>query len=134
MSVLLILPCSSSCIIFAADNFCFPSSLRSTGNGLYDVVGILIGSMTVEDRRAHCREILEAYQARLKELGVSYPWAQLWEDFKVNILQMTFLINYAFETSVDEAGNLKEDAPKLFFCFWERITSAIKEYDCCSAL
>lgn len=94
------------------------------GPGLYDVASIAVCSITAEDRKKHCDELLRAYQGALKDRGVDYPWEQLMEDFRVVILQQAFLINYAFE----EVS--AEDCPLLFTRARRRIMTAISDYNC----
>jgi hypothetical protein len=53
------------------------------GPGIYDLCYFLGGSLTIEDRRAHEHELVEAYHARLVERGVTdYPLETLRHDYR----------------------------------------------------
>lgn len=51
------------------------------GPGAYDVAYVLGGSLPIEDRRAHERELVAAYHERLTAKGVDYPAAAAWDDY-----------------------------------------------------
>ncbi len=51
------------------------------GPGAYDVAYVLGGSLPIEDRRAHERELVAAYHERLTASGVDYPADAVWEDY-----------------------------------------------------
>ena len=51
------------------------------GPGAYDVAYVLGGSLSVADRRAHERELVATYHARLTERGVDYSLEQVWDDY-----------------------------------------------------
>lgn len=51
------------------------------GPGAYDVAYVLGGSLPIEDRRAHERELVAAYHERLTSKGVDYPAAAAWDDY-----------------------------------------------------
>ena len=52
------------------------------GPGMYDVVNIVVSSMTVTGCEKHCERLLQLYQSRLLELGIDYEWSRLWSDFR----------------------------------------------------
>jgi hypothetical protein len=53
------------------------------GPGIYDLCYFLGGSLTIEDRRASERELVEAYHARLIHRGITdYPLDTLWHDYR----------------------------------------------------
>merc|ERR1711981_436431 len=109
--------CDRECMVLDWQTFC-------EGPGLYDVASIAVCSITAEDRKKHCDELLRAYQGALKDRGVDYPWEQLMEDFRVVILQQAFLVYYAFEQVS------AEDCPLLFTRARRRIMTAISDYNC----
>ena len=111
------------CVVLDWQTYC-------VGLGLYDVAGIVVGSMTVPDSRKHCLSLLRGYQRRLAALGIDYPWEDLWTDFRVCILAQGFLVNYILEGCVDETGLMKGGTPPLFEKFCNRIVDAILRYDC----
>ena len=99
--------------------------------GLYDVAMIIIGSMEMQGDSTI--ELLRTYKKRLEELGFDYKWDDLWRDFRVCILQLAFLINYAFEDVVqsNEDRRIRQDTPEILFCCRRRIIAAIRRYECC---
>lgn len=57
---------------------------QSVGYGccMADVSYFLAGALSPQDRKAHERELLKAYHARLTALGVKdYPFEKLWRDY-----------------------------------------------------
>jgi hypothetical protein len=53
------------------------------GPGIYDLCYFLGGSLTIDDRRANERELVETYHARLVERGITdYPLETLWHDYR----------------------------------------------------
>lgn len=53
------------------------------GPAIYDVAYLLSGSLDVELRRAHERDLVNTYVARLAERGVDYPAEQAWDDYRL---------------------------------------------------
>lgn len=53
------------------------------GPGIYDVAYLLSGSMEPEVRRAHERDLVGEYQARLAAQGIDYPADQAWDDYRL---------------------------------------------------
>ena len=109
----------------------------TTGNGLYDIVGILVASMTVSDISEHCVDLLKVYQARLAELGVEdyLDFNRLWDDFRICILQLGFVFIYLLKDTVDENGTANgsfadKEALSLFRCFYKRMLTAILQFNC----
>ncbi len=102
-----------------------------SGLGLYDVAYLIIGSMEIQGDSTI--ELLRTYKKRLEELGIDYKWDDLWRDFRVCILQMAFMINYAFEGVVqsNEDRRIRPDTPEILFCCRRRIIAAIRRYECC---
>lgn len=61
-------------------------------NPLHDLAYLLSQSLKVEDRRAHERELVEHYHARVSELGVTdFSLEQCWAGYDVGVL---FLWSY----------------------------------------
>jgi hypothetical protein len=53
------------------------------GPGIYDLCYFLGGSLTIDDRRANERALVESYHARLVERGITdYPLDTLWHDYR----------------------------------------------------
>jgi len=111
------------CVVLDWQTYC-------VGLGLYDIAGIVVGSMTVSDSRKHCGALLRGYQRRLAGLGIDYPWEDLWNDLRVCILAQGFLVNYILEGCVNDTGQIKGGTPPLFEKFCNRIVDAILRYDC----
>ena len=51
------------------------------GPGGYDVAYLLGGSLSIEDRRAHERDLVGEYHSRLAAMGVDYRFDQVWNDY-----------------------------------------------------
>jgi hypothetical protein len=56
------------------------------GPGGYDLAYILGGSMPIDDRRAHERELVGAYRDRLASRGVERSADDLWDDYRHGML------------------------------------------------
>jgi aminoglycoside/choline kinase family phosphotransferase len=52
------------------------------GPGAYDLAYVLGGSLPVERRRAHERDLIERYRTRLSTHGVDVDAATLWDDYR----------------------------------------------------
>ena len=51
------------------------------GPGAYDVAYVLGGSLPIEDRRTHERDLVAQYHRRLTSKGVDYDLDQVWDDY-----------------------------------------------------
>ncbi|MEX0846541.1 MAG: phosphotransferase [Ilumatobacteraceae bacterium] len=81
------------------------------GPGLYDLCYFLGGSLTIEDRRANERALVEAYGARLAERGIDYPIEQLWHDYRFGHLtscSTAVLVGATFDVANERGKALVE--------------------------
>ena len=98
-------------------------AVRSTGPG--DVSYFLAESLSVEDRRAHERSLLERYHAGLVAGGVTdYSFDDLYDDYRIGLVtQLTIPV---IGQSMDP-GN--ERGRRLFDVIVERVFTAIDDHD-----
>jgi len=100
--------------------------------GVYDVCNILIPSMCVGERREHCVRLVRLYHNALVERGVvGYSWENLWHDFRMACLQISFLMGI-LSTGIGDHGELKQDFSAFDLCSaaFQRVVFAISDYNC----
>ena len=90
-----------------------------------DIGYFLSQSLTVDDRRAHERELLDLYQRQLSDHGIHCDAAKLWDDYRRAIL---------FAIAIPIAGGVQLDlsndrATTLFDMMLERALTAITALD-----
>jgi hypothetical protein len=89
------------------------------GPGIYDLCYFLGGSLTIDDRRAAERALVEVYHARLVERGVAdYPFDQLWHDYRFGHLtccSTAVLVGATFELANERATALVETLASRHF-------------------
>jgi hypothetical protein len=77
------------------------------GAALADVAYYIGSALSVEDRRAHERDLVHAYHARLRAQGVDLTWNWCWTEYRRHTLSLmaTALTAVRGLTSLDERGN-----------------------------
>ena len=61
--------------------------LMTLGRGAKDVSGFLGGNISIEDRRAHEKDLIKLYHDTLCEHGVrDYSFDQCWDDYRMSML------------------------------------------------
>jgi hypothetical protein len=93
----------------------------------YDVAYLLGGSMKVEDRRTHERELVAAYHQRLSDRGVEYSFEQVWDDYcyahALGGLAVTLVAAATLDTTSDRSK-------ALVACMAERHFTAALDHHC----
>jgi Phosphotransferase enzyme family len=89
------------------------------GPGIYDLCYFLGGSLTIEDRRANERALVEAYHARLVERGIAdYPLERLWHDYRFGHLtscSTAVLVGATFDVANERGVALVETLASRHF-------------------
>ena len=89
------------------------------GPGIYDLCYFLGGSLTIDDRRAAERSLVEAYHARIVELGVTdYPLERLWHDYRFGHLtscSTAVLVGATFDLANERGKALVETLASRHF-------------------
>jgi len=131
---------------YRADNFMLLHSgscavldwqLHSTGPGAYDLVDVMIKSMTVDDGVSNCEQLLKTYHSNLVEAGVTnYSFESLWRDFRLSILQQIMLVFDVAHDGIGANGELIADwsAFELCRCMFKRLVKAIVDLKCLDLL
>jgi aminoglycoside/choline kinase family phosphotransferase len=103
----------------------------SRGGGANDVGYFMSQNLSIDDRRAHEHELLDAYHATLEANGVTgYGRDQLFEDYKVGVM-------YGWVIPVLAGGSLdtsSERAKVLWTAVIDRVQAAILDLGCPSLL
>ncbi len=111
--------------------------LHSTGPAAYDLVDVMIKSMTVADGVASSEALLRTYHQTLVAKGVKdYSWEQLNTDFRYCILQHAMLVFDIGQDGIGADGQLVADwlAFDLCRCMLARLVAAIVDLNCCALL
>lgn len=70
-------------LMFGADRVCVVDwQTVQLGSGIADVAYYLASSLHIEDRRTHERELVRAYQERLRAQGVDLEWEPCWREYR----------------------------------------------------
>jgi aminoglycoside phosphotransferase (APT) family kinase protein len=70
-------------LLFGQDRVCLIDwQTAFLGNGLVDVSYFLGGSMTIEDRRAHEKDLVREYRDRIVQAGVELSWDECWRTYR----------------------------------------------------
>ncbi len=89
------------------------------GPGIYDLCYFLGGSLTIDDRRANERDLVEAYHARLVERGINdYPLEVLWHDYRFGHLtscSTAVLVGATFDLANERGKALVETLASRHF-------------------
>jgi aminoglycoside phosphotransferase (APT) family kinase protein len=89
------------------------------GPGIYDLCYFLGGSLTVDDRRANERALVETYHARLVERGVAdYDLDTLWHDYRFGHLtscSTAVLVGATFDLANERGKALVETLASRHF-------------------
>jgi len=87
--------------------------------GIYDLCYFLGGSLTVEDRRANERALVEAYHERLVAKGITdYPLDTLWHDYRFGHLtscSTAVLVGATFDLANERGKALVETLASRHF-------------------
>lgn len=106
--------------------------LSCTGRGAFDVAYLMTQSLAPALRRAHERELLRAYHARLLELDVrGYAFEACWEDYR-QAAAYCLVYPVIVASSLDTAENTREAA--TLEAMVERTASAIVDLDLAETL
>lgn len=104
--------------------------VMSTGLPLRDVTLLVAPGLSVPDRRAGERSIIEAYHRRLTELGVPrYSLESCWEDYRYAQFQGPFVTVLGALV-----GQPSERGDRMFTVMAERSATAIADLDAFSLL
>jgi hypothetical protein len=100
------------------------------GPGVSDLAYFIGGSLSPEDRRAHERDLVQDYAARMKAAGVSLGWDELWTQYRrytisglIMAIAASMMVKRTdrgddmFVAMAERAGRhaLDLDAPQLLF-------------------
>jgi len=89
------------------------------GSAVYDLCYFIGGSLTVEDRRAAERSLVESYHARLVERGITdYPLETLWHDYRFGHLtscSTAVLVGATFDLANERGKALVETLASRHF-------------------
>ncbi|AZG48261.1 hypothetical protein D7316_04878 [Gordonia insulae] len=95
----------------------------TVGNPLRDIAFLLSTSLTVDDRRAHERDILLAYHRRLGALGVTdYTFDDCWSDYVDSLIQAPMIIVFGCGAAMPT-----ERGDRMFTTMLERAAAAIDD-------
>ncbi|CAM2975255.1 phosphotransferase [Skermania piniformis] len=114
-------------LLFGADGTVFAVDWQgmSVGLGGRDVAFFLSTSLSIADRRAHEREIVGAYHARLLDYGVTgHPLDQCWDDYRYGMLQTIFITVFGLVL-----GARTERGDRMFRRMIEGGCTAIRDLD-----
>lgn len=126
---------------YRADNFFFgadPSQLTvidwqiiTKGRGAFDLAYMIGGNLSVENRRAWERQLVQLYVDTLAAEGVKdYAIAQAWEDYR-------FCVMFGWIWPVVAIGSLdptNERGMALFFEWSRRVSAALLDLNCAETI
>lgn len=97
----------------------------SIGLPMRDVAFFLSTGLLAEDRRAHEKDIVSAYHAKLLTYGVTgYSLEQCWDDYRFGLLQNPFITVFGCAY-----GTRSERGDRMFLAMIERGCDAIRDLD-----
>jgi len=100
--------------------------LAGIGDPIYDIARWLVQSISIEDRRATERDLLELYHGRLVEYGVKrYSYRKFINDYKTNLIVVLLM----FSMSVDAVDQSSDRAKELFHQFYSRLDAALVDWE-----
>ena len=94
-------------------------------SGAYDLGYFLSQSLTVEDRRAHEKALIERYRRVLAAAGIDYPADELWDHYRRAVL---FCLCYPIQ-SAGGVELVNERAVQLVSDMFDRVCAAIEDLD-----
>lgn len=99
------------------------------GPGVLDIAYFVGGALTAPDRQRHERDLFDRYHERLREHGVDYSKARLWDDYRA-----TTFWGYLVGMGASVAVKRTERGDAMFMSMINRATRQILDLEALEAL